>query len=221
MRKKLLFLLTTAVMAMGMLVAIAPAAQAAPLTVSPGLKWTTIGQPDSGSFCSLSGVGNDAFGNPVALSAGHCVEGKRVGDPVYVYDDVSSPMGTIAAVNPTIDYVVIKLAPGVAMKSQGVVRVDGIGVNPVPPFTMLCKGGATTGNTCGFSTFPGETRIYTIVPAFFGDSGGALVQGSKLVGHTVGFTTNPPAVEYARLDVVLNDLAVKNLPGKGFVPVNN
>ncbi|MGW5147538.1 hypothetical protein [Rhodococcus koreensis] len=214
-------ILTLLAAALLLVLGVPATASAAPPVVSPGMKWTPENKPDPGAFCSMSAVGTDQFGNPVAFTAAHCianVKGK-VGDPIFAFDNVAAgPLGTVATLNPDIDYAVIKLAPGVGMKSAGVVTVNSIGKHPVPPGTMLCKGGATSGKTCGPATFPDQMLVDTLVIGGPGDSGAALVQGTALIGHVQGFQYVPPAFTFVRFDVVQQDLAKKGAVGAGFVP---
>lgn len=92
-------------------------------------------RPDS--FCTIGAVGNDDYGRKIAISAGHCISGPAYADreirediiPVYHRQDIGygpigyvrwfkDPEGSMTG-HLTKDYMVIELAAGVTLSSQG------------------------------------------------------------------------------------------------------
>lgn len=97
-----------------------------------------IFQPDMpNAFCTIGAVGTDAYERKIAISAGHCVNGKEYADrdipeniqPVYDRNDTASgpighlryfkdPEGSMVG-HATKDYMIIELEPTVVLSSQG------------------------------------------------------------------------------------------------------
>ncbi len=188
------------------------------------MRWNTLEQPSNiplFDWCSIAAVGYDDQGNPVALSAGHCIKDEPLDAPVYLYDNrEAGPIGRLSTRNVELDYVIIKLNPDVQLLSNGPrVRVDSIG--PANPGWITCKDGATTGVSCGLTIWQTPTRLYTTGWMFSGDSGGSILyQGTQLVGINRALTDR--GFEYVKASAILADLDYKgNVVGRGFTPVNN
>ncbi|MGW6377419.1 trypsin-like serine protease [Rhodococcus sp. NPDC055112] len=154
--------------------------------------------------CSFGFNGTDGDGNTVNISAGHCdFHRENVGG----WNATKAAMGQdfIGEFDKAVvdggDYAVIKIYDGVAKRFQNNL-VDTYGGDPLPitgtadPVVgaPACKSGNTTGFTCGKITGVNEWIINSMVrvPNGFvttactipGDSGGAIVTGTKALGIT-------------------------------------
>ncbi len=168
-------------------------AQALP-AVSPGQN-LDVGR--DGYVCSLGVVGTDRAGNKVGISAGHCLSvgtqvfypGRRDLGPIGV--TVASSGGPNYTTSGR-DYSVIKFdASKVSLSTQGRVTANSIFPGTPGLGTYVCKGGSLTGTTCGFviSTYP-NGNIGGYIPVGPGDSGGALVAGTRWAGIVSGINFN-------------------------------
>ena len=196
-------------------------AQALPV-VSPGQN-LDVGRDNYG--CSLGVVGTDSAGNKVGISAGHCLgvgtqvfyPGRRDLGPIGV--TVASQGGPNYLTSGK-DYSVIKFDSAmVSLSTQG--RVTANAIFPgTPSFgTFACKGGSTTGTTCGITTSKyanGDIGAYILVLP--GDSGGPLVAGSRWVGivSSIQFRPQGPFV-FTSADTIVKDLNAKGGVGAGLV----
>lgn len=243
MFKRIITLAVTVCAATGFILAVPAAAQTAKPAVQPGMRVSTDGK----YFCSLGPIGTDAFGNTVALIAGHCQSELSV--PVFMcnsqalnsscngvgtrigrYTDTPGAgwvRGTGAtSTDWSTDYAVIVIDTATVQPSNVtprglVIRSAG---GPVANGTQACKDGMTTGKTCGSvdSTFNGQLRTY--VKSNNGDSGGPLVVGDRVVGlfsnfrKLFGFINNGPW-NYITVDGILSQLAARDSIGRGFVPI--
>lgn len=214
MKRILLVLMSVLVVTLGL--SVVPANAQAAVTLSPGARWTPGDAPIPGflDWCGIGGVGFDDAGAKVAITAAHCVSNLPDGATVFAYEP-RVPIGTIRYRNNDLDYAVFSLNSDVALSSNGVIRVDGVGAPPAP-FTQTCKGGGTTGLTCGVVLSVNPTRIYSTTFALWGDSGSAYAQGTKLVGIVRAITFQ--GFEYVNLDAVLKDMAAH---GDTFTHVSN
>lgn len=233
--KRLLLLLCAVMLGF----ALAPPAQAATGVVSNGIAWTMSpsGATDPASpvvaWCTMGVVGRDSSGNPVGISAGHCVRSSTTvqnlpdGAPVYRYIRGSTAprqqIGTLAhsdrglPENSALDYSVIRFNPDAILTSNGPgARIDGKQAAQLfwPP---ACKDGFTTGVSCGAAVNQTPTRITILTYGSGGDSGGPAFQNNtKIIGMVRGPT------EFIRFDAVQNAINAQGNPvGKNLVITNN
>jgi hypothetical protein len=187
---------------------------------------------DSDTFCTLTTIGTDNTGALVGFTSAHCgAPGSQVsaeGVPS------NGPVGTMVAGNDGLDYAVIRFDPAKVTPVANVegFAIDGIGPDPAAG-QIACKQGRTTGNSCGvvFGPGPDPGTLVMQVCGQQGDSGAPVIVDNLLVGMIHGaFSQALPAcvVKYIPLhtpatvvsmNAVLADVAAKNRPGAGFVPV--
>ncbi len=187
---------------------------------------------DGDTFCTLTTIGTDNTGQLVGFTSAHCG-----GPGAQVSAEAAQsrgPVGTMVAGNDVLDYAVVRFDPAkvTPVANFGGFVINGIG--PDPAFgDVACKEGRTTGNSCGVTWGPGQDpgTIVMQVCGQPGDSGGPVTVNSLLVGMIHGaFSDNLPAcvIKYIPLhtpavvmsmNAVLADVAAKNRPGAGFVPV--
>jgi hypothetical protein len=207
----------------------APMAHAAGLVDLGGGSGIVI---EGDTFCTLTAIGNDASGKLIGFTSAHCGgPGAKVGSEAAPDAGV---LGTMVAGNDGLDYAVIEFDPQKVRPVDTVngFRIDGIG--PDPGFgDVACKLGRTTGYSCGVTWGPGKDpgTILNQVCGQPGDSGAPVTVNNRLVGMIHGaFTEDLPTciVKYVPLhtpavtvsmNAVLGDIAAKNRPGTGFVPV--
>ncbi len=187
---------------------------------------------DTDTYCTLTAIGNDKTGALIGFTSAHCggpgaqisAEGARD----------RGVIGTMVAGNDGLDYAVIRFDPAKVepVSNWNGFAIDGIG--PDPTFGQVaCKLGRTTGYSCGVTWGPGQNpgTIVNQVCGRPGDSGAPVTVDNKLVGMIHGaFTDGLPTciVKYIPLhtpaitmsmNAILADLAAKDRPGAGFVPV--
>lgn len=187
---------------------------------------------DGDTMCTLTTIGNDNRGELIGFTSAHCG-----GPGAQVAAEAAKnrgTVGTMVAGNDALDYAVIQFDPvKVAPAADfGGFLINGIG--PDPAFGQIaCKQGRTTGNSCGVTWGPGQDpgTIVMQVCGQPGDSGAPVTVNNLLVGMIHGaFSENLPTciTKYIPLhtpavvqsiNTVLADLAAKNRPGVGFVPV--
>lgn len=187
---------------------------------------------DGDTFCTLTTIGNDNQGNLIGFTSAHCGgPGAQVASEAAQGAGV---VGTMVAGNDGLDYAVIQFDP---QKVQPVNSVDGFeidGIGPDPAFgEIACKLGRTTGQSCGVTWGPGQEpgTIVNQVCGQPGDSGAPVTVNNMLVGMIHGAYTedlptcvvkfvplHTPAVTMS-INAQLADIAAKNRPGTGFVPV--
>ncbi|MDH6243612.1 S1 family peptidase [Mycobacterium sp. OTB74] len=206
-----------------------PQAHAAPLLPLGGGSGIVV---DGDTYCTLTTIGTDNRGKLVGFTSAHC------GGPGHQVSAEGAEdhgiVGTMVAGNEALDYAVIEFDPA---KVQPVNTVNGFaidGIGPDPAFGQVaCKLGRTTGYTCGVTWGPGQDpgTIVDQVCGQPGDSGAPVTVDNRLVGMIHGaFSDNLPTcvVKYVPLhtpavtvsiNAVLGDVAAKNRPGAGFVPV--
>jgi hypothetical protein len=184
------------------------------------------------TLCTLTTIGTDGKGELIGFTSAHC---GGPGAPVVVESAKDrGALGTMVAGNDGLDYAVIqfdkaKVAPAA---NFGGFAINGVG--PDPAFGQVaCKQGRTTGNSCGVTWGPGQDpgTIVMQVCGQPGDSGGPVTVNDQLVGMIHGaFSANMPVcvTKYIPLhtpavvqsiNAILTDLAAKNRPGAGFVPI--
>lgn len=239
--KRFLSLCVSLLAAIALTLGVSAPAQAAPATVSPGVKITSEGS----GFCSLAVAGRDAANRPVAFSAGHCMEGRGLGTDLFLcqnqaINDTACGKGphigktatastgfnhaTKTQDNLDIDYLVILLDPDVTMKATGPhgVTVNKVGRNATPG-AWLCKDGARTGRTCGPVTNAQGNITETWTLILPGDSGSAAAQGTHFVGiiSHISFLKPWGPFGFTGVDGIMADLQKQgNVVGRGFVPAS-
>ena len=187
---------------------------------------------DGDTFCTLTAIGNDNRGNLIGFTSAHCG-----GPGAQVAAEGATDrgtLGTMVAGNDGLDYAVIVFEP---QKVQPVDTVNGFriaGIAPDPVFgEVACKLGRTTGYSCGVTWGPGDKpgTIVNQVCGQPGDSGAPVTVDNRLVGMIHGAFSeelptcivkfvplHTPAVTMS-INAILADIAAKNRPGSGFVPV--
>jgi hypothetical protein len=187
---------------------------------------------DGDTFCTLTAIGNDNRGNLIGFTSAHCG-----GPGAQVAAEGAADhgtLGTMVAGNDGLDYAVIEFDPA---KVQPVSTVNGFlidGIAPDPTFgAVACKLGRTTGYSCGVTWGPGDKpgTIVNQVCGQPGDSGAPVTVDNHLVGMIHGAFSeelptcvvkfvplHTPAVTMS-INSILADIAAKNRPGSGFVPV--
>lgn len=223
MLKRLTLAAAVAVIPAGLLLGAGTASAAGTPSIGSGSKIVMpINAKESGA-CTVAGAGHDKFGNKVALTAGHC---GKVGQ--VVKDSKGRTIGTFATsvmnVNGIsefnkLDYAFIKLNPNVRLASHTTLNPLGV-IKRNPQFgQVVCKDGITTGVTCGALLGNSSTEGAGYQLTYFGDSGGPVVMGGKLVGVT-SRSSNIPVLTptlYTFAKNIVKDATAKNTVGAGFV----
>ncbi|WP_193046677.1 S1 family peptidase [Mycolicibacterium baixiangningiae] len=184
------------------------------------------------SFCTLTTIGNDNRGNLIGFTSAHCGGPGATVSAEGAQD--AGILGTMVAGNEALDYAVIQFDPQKVTPTNNVNGFQINGLGPDPAFGQVaCKLGRTTGYSCGVTWGPGEDpgTIVNQVCGQPGDSGAPVTVDNRLVGmihgaYTEGLPTcvvkyiplHTPAVTMS-FNTQLADIAAKNRPGSGFVPV--
>lgn len=177
--------------------------------VGPGAKITPTLVYEG--HCTLAALGYNNSGELIALTAAHCSNNEPVGAPMYLYGS-KQLLGHMVVINKALDYMVIKVAPGIVPSSVGGgVKVDRV-APPVRLFQVGCKSGQASGVTCGASV-PSGNLVRSFAYMTKGDSGGPYVVGTGLAGITVRIDWAVPPFTAVSIQAVLRDY------GKGFTPV--
>ena len=187
---------------------------------------------DGETFCTLTAIGNDRSGALIGFTSAHC--GGPGAQVAAEGAEDRGVLGTMVAGNDGLDYAVIRFDPAkvAPVSNWNGFAIDGLG--PDPLFGQVaCKLGRTTGYSCGVTWGPGQEpgTIVNQVCGRPGDSGAPVTVNNKLVGMIHGaFTDGLPTciIKYIPLHTpaitmsmnsILADLAAKDRPGAGFVPV--
>ena len=187
---------------------------------------------DGKSYCTLTAIGTDSWGDLVGFTSAHC------GGPGAVVAaegaEAAGPVGEMVAGNEALDYAVIRFDRAKVTPTNNVNGFIINGLGPDPAFGQVaCKLGRTTGYSCGVTWGPGEQpgTILNQVCGQPGDSGAPVTVENKLVGMIHGaFSEDLPtcAIKFIPLhtpavtmsfNTQLADIAAKSRPGAGFVPV--
>jgi hypothetical protein len=184
------------------------------------------------SFCTLTAIGHDGAGRLIGFTSAHC--GGPGATVAAESDQAAGVLGTMVAGNDLLDYAVIEFDPQKVTPTNNIngFQIDGIG--PDPSFgEVACKLGRTTGYSCGVTWGPGKDpgTIVNQVCGQPGDSGAPVTVNNRLVGMIHGAFTedlptcvvkfvplHTPAVTMS-INTQLADIAAKNRPGTGFVPI--
>ena len=187
---------------------------------------------DGETFCTLTAIGTDRTGALVGFTSAHC--GGPGAEVAAEGAQDRGTLGTMVAGNDGLDYAVIRFDPAkvAPVSNWNGFIIDGLG--PDPAFGQVaCKLGRTTGYSCGVTWGPGQDpgTIVNQVCGRPGDSGAPVTVNNKLVGMIHGaFTEGLPTcvIKYIPLhtpaitmsmNAILADLATKDRPGAGFVPI--
>jgi hypothetical protein len=245
MRSKL-FLVLAAVAAL--LFGITPAATAdtdTRITLRPGDGFTDSG---NNGWCSFAAFGRDNAGRLVALSAGHCwaswannlyLEGNTaygvIGHQTNVYKPGEYkpywPGGPAFGRRGTLDYLVVTLDETKVKVSNSFVNPDNgqtVQVNGIdaPPtgtgnYGVHFMAGHTSGVDASYLGLKTDQWwVQSYVTAGEGDSGGALVVGTKLAGILVGGVPDAPPVISTNIESVIADINAQGSYGAGFTLYN-
>ena len=184
------------------------------------------------AFCTLTTIGHDNAGRLIGFTSAHC--GGPGATVAAEGADHAGELGKMVAGNEALDYAVIEFNPGKVTPVNNVngFQIDGLGPDPVFG-QVACKLGRTTGYSCGVTWGPGQDpgTIVNQVCGQPGDSGAPVTVNNRLVGMIHGaFTEDLPTcvVKYVPLhtpavtmsiNTQLADIAAKNRPGTGFVPI--
>ena len=187
---------------------------------------------DGDTFCTLTAIGNDRTGALIGFTSAHC-GGPGAQVSAEGAED-RGVIGTMVAGNDGLDYAVIRFDPAkvTPVSNWNGFIIDGLGPDPVFG-QVACKLCRTTGYSCGVTWGPGQDpgTIVNQVCGRPGDSGAPVTVNNKLVGMIHGaFTDGLPTcvIKYIPLhtpaitmsfNAILADLAAKDRPGAGFVPV--
>jgi hypothetical protein len=184
------------------------------------------------ALCTLTTIGTDPKGDLIGFTSAHC------GGPgaVVAVENAKNlgNVGTMVSGSDGLDYAVIQFdkTKVVPQANFGGFSINGIGPDPASG-QVACKQGRTTGNSCGVTWGPGQDpgTILMQVCGQPGDSGAPVTVNDQLVGMIHGaFSDNLPVcvTKYIPLhtpavvqsiNADLADLAAKNRPGAGFVPI--
>lgn len=216
-----------------------PMAVAVPASAAPGDTRAALGG-GSGIVlghsikCSLTTIGNDGEGRLVGFTAGHCAEPNA---PVFgeQFPD-AGPVGRVVSSNEELDYAVIQFDPAkvTPLRSVGGTTIAGVSTSP-DAWDVVCQNGRTSGLGCGFVWSAGPAGFIDHACSSYGDSGGPLTVGDRLVGLVSGplindtralrfsctssanpFHTPVIAVSFAS---VLSELDAAKGVGAGFQPI--
>ena len=187
---------------------------------------------DGSTLCTLTAIGTDAKGRLIGFTSAHC--GGPGAQVAAEGAEDQGTLGTMVAGNDGLDYAVIAFDPERVQPVDTVrgFRIDGLAADPVFG-EVACKLGRTTGYSCGVTWGPGEKpgTIVNQVCGQPGDSGAPVTVDGHLVGMIHGAFSDElptcvtqfvplhtPAVTMS-MGAILADVAAKDRPGAGFVPV--
>ncbi|MEV6065038.1 hypothetical protein AB0L82_00660 [Nocardia sp. NPDC052001] len=131
--------------------------------------------------CTLTTIGNDAAGRLVGFTAGHCAE---AGTPVRgeQFPD-AGVVGVMRDSDNDLDYGVIEFDPAkvTPLRTVGATTITEIGSAPTA-LDVACQNGRTIGFACGVVWSAGPGGFIDQACSSYGDSGGPLTVGNRLVG---------------------------------------
>ncbi|QLY34052.1 hypothetical protein H0264_01820 [Nocardia huaxiensis] len=160
-------------------------ADAAPVVTLGGGSGVFVEQLGSNEIadCTLTAIGYDRDNRLVALTAGHCGE---VGARIAAEYTRSGGIGVISNKDENMDWAVITLDPDRVLPTRQVAQsvINSVGTGPRVG-DIACKNGRTTGYTCGLVWETKSTFFRSQVCANYGDSGGPVLVGDRLVGMIV------------------------------------
>jgi hypothetical protein len=184
------------------------------------------------TMCTLTTIGHDSRGDLIGFTSAHC--GGPGAQVAVEGAEAAGVVGSMVAGNDALDYAVIKFDPAKVAPVNNVkgFQIDGLGPDPLVG-DVACKLGRTTGYSCGVTWGPGEQpgTFVNQVCGQPGDSGAPVTVNNRLVGMIHGaFSEELPTciIKYIPLhtpavnmsfNTQLADIAAKNRPGTGFVPV--
>ncbi|MEU0538775.1 hypothetical protein [Nocardia sp. NPDC005978] len=173
------------------LIAAATLPATAPASAAPGEERAALGG-GSGivlgghAKCSLTTIGRDDAGRLVGFTAGHCGE---PGTPVAgeQFPDAGA-VGRVVTSDDTLDYAVIEFDPAkvTPLRSVGGTTIAGLAATPPGAWDVVCQNGRTIGEACGVVWSAGPGGFIEQACSSYGDSGGPLLLGDRLVGLVSG-----------------------------------
>lgn len=157
-----------------------PSAQAEPGTKIPlgGGSGIVLG---GSTKCSLTTIGYDGAGRLVGFTAGHCAE---AGTPVAGEQfREAGVVGVVRAADEQLDYAVIEFDPALVDPLRTVGGTTIAGTAPTPDaWDVVCQNGRTSGHSCGAVLASSPVGVIEQACSSYGDSGGPLTVGDRLVG---------------------------------------
>ncbi|MGV0625204.1 serine protease [Mycolicibacter minnesotensis] len=178
------------------------------------------------SYCTLTTIGRDRFGDVVGFTASQC------GGPgaTVAVSATQATVGTVVAVNNDLRYAVIRFdAPDlIPVSDYAGIGINGIGPDPVYN-SFLCKWGPAAPGICGLLRRDGWPRAAMIGEFDAGDLGAPVTMDGQLVGLVYDFGILPggrygptwPLTYFTRFNAILADLNANDGPGSGFVPIGS
>ncbi len=137
---------------------------------------------NSAAACTMTTVGHSKTGKLIGITAGHCGKpGQKVFSETF---QNRGQIGTITYSASDLDIAVIELDPAkvTPLRSVRGVTIRRIDPRPAAFPTIACKGGRTSGNTCGIVWFSEGAAHYSQMCVIEGDSGSPVVVGDRLIG---------------------------------------
>lgn len=181
---------------------------------------------DGSSYCTLTTIGHDRFGDVVGFTGALC------GGPgaTVAIAGTDTTVGTVAAANGGLGYAVIKFdAPDLMPVSDYAgIAINGIGPDPVSD-SFVCKWGPATPGYCNRIRRDGWPDVSMIGQFEAGDVGAPVTMGDRLIGLVyggdsawVGRHIPPLPVTYlTKFSAILADVNANVGPGSGFVPIGS
>lgn len=213
-------------------VATPASAEGPPVSVQSGMQYGT----SNNESCTIGVVGNDSFGNKVAITAGHCgavgtiaytMSNQKIG--VFASSRKDWVIGTFEYNK--FDYAFIKLDDNVVLADDPTTppNIKSIVAPPnFPNFSQpVCKFGHSVGTLpqmCGYVTNVTPIEFGSGATTFFGDSGGPVYLANDKT-KIAGIVSRPANIPYLganisqRVDAAVSDATAKGWVGAGFVPV--
>ncbi len=190
---------------------------------------------NGGTLCTLTAIGHDTAGDLVGLTSAHC---GGPGVPVAA-EGQAGQLGTVAASNPGLDYLVIKFDPAKVQPSS---NVNGFAINGIGPdirqveLQSACQQSRATGRSCA-QIFVNSQTLYecgnpddegaplTVNDQLIGMIRGGFVPDGSPCPQIHGFVAVHPYFppgdrpQIVSMDAILADINAKRGPGVGFAPI--
>ncbi|QLY34942.1 hypothetical protein H0264_36545 [Nocardia huaxiensis] len=180
----------SAVAALGLLAASPLPAAAAPEEVAAAPGRAELGGGSgivlgSRTKCSLTTIGYDGAGRLVGFTAGHCAE---AGTPVRGEQfPEAGVVGVVVTADEQLDYGVIQFDPNLVVPLRTVGGTTIAGISPAPAaWNVVCQNGRTSGHACGVVWSSSPMGFMEQACSSYGDSGGPVTIGDRLVGLVSG-----------------------------------
>lgn len=203
-----------------------PANADTPATLSAGSQyWPSADGRTQNGMCTIAAVGYDRHGDKVALTAGHCAAGNSVaitpaGKLLGSFGPATAIQG-MAATGTDMDYVFIRLHPSVVLVDDPRTPVNITAIGTPQPWTVACKYGhgmLNVGERCGLITGTTGNVGCSTIAMFFGDSGGPVYVGNRLIGVVSGLFGSCGVMTFFRADHIIRHATQTGGVGAGFTP---